>query len=92
MTLLCVIRFQILDHCDPTGKCRAECPAAVEELREENACINNMWDLVSTTIYSMDDAKLLKFAAAMSSCDQACPMERTKPSTPSPRTTMPQGE
>lgn len=61
--------LQILDSCDPTGTCRAECPAAVEEVRAENNCFRSPWGYLRYLYMTfLKDIRLVKFAAAMESC------------------------
>ncbi|XP_076468958.1 dopamine beta-hydroxylase-like [Babylonia areolata] len=60
---------KVLENCDPSGSCRVECRAAIEEVSAENNCLRDNWDYVSSVIMQdMYDPLLLKFAAAMESC------------------------
>ena len=62
--------LQILDNCDPTGTCRAECPAAIAEVRAENSCFRDSWNYAYDLFFEYAyDAKLVKFALALDSCE-----------------------
>ncbi|XP_070190209.1 peptidyl-glycine alpha-amidating monooxygenase A-like [Littorina saxatilis] len=78
---------KILDHCDPAGYCRPECPAAIQQVQEENWCIKHAFGLMEDRYLFMEDAKFLKFVAAMKSCDHkpAPSGNMTTPTTPRPQ-------
>ena len=61
--------MQILDSCDPTGTCRAECPEAIAEVRAENSCIRDRWDyFYDFSLTYAYDMRQAKFLLAMESC------------------------
>jgi len=69
----------ILEHCDETGAtCKASCPAAVHEMRKENACIRVNYEFIYDTYKDYAHPTMLKFLTALESCDHQEP----KPTTP----------
>ncbi|KAK7114201.1 hypothetical protein V1264_000300 [Littorina saxatilis] len=82
---------KILDHCNPYGGCRAECPAAIQDMLRERPCLGSYWELLATNLFRMDDAKLLKFVAAVETCGLAnqTDMTPTTTTTTTPRPSIP---
>ncbi|KAK7114194.1 hypothetical protein V1264_000294 [Littorina saxatilis] len=75
---------KILDHCNPYGGCRAECPAAIQDILRERPCLSTFWKFLAPYWFKMDDAKLLKFVSAVESCGFANHTEMIPTTTPKP--------
>ena len=82
-----------MHSCDPKGSCRAECPAAIAEVRAENGCLRNTWGyLYEIIMHDVDDVRMTKFAAAMESCTGRDGEVEVTTAKPPVMTTKPTGQ
>ncbi|KAK7490020.1 hypothetical protein BaRGS_00018720 [Batillaria attramentaria] len=79
---------KVMDVCSPV-KCRPECPAAIAEIRAENACLTGgYWRYYHEIVFLVSDVKLITFASAIAACDNDYhAYNNTTTVAPPPRTT-----